>query len=48
MAITDMYHTCFDKIRQLRPKEPVTRVRNMAWLLVGMLGPNVKTTNCPN
>ena len=36
MAITDMYHTCFDKIRQLRPKERVTRVRNMAWLLAGL------------
>jgi hypothetical protein len=36
MAITDMYHTCFDKIRQLRPKERVTRVENMAWLLAGL------------
>ena len=36
MAITDMYHTCFAKIRQLRPKERVTRVRNMAWLLAGL------------
>lgn len=38
MAITDMYHTCFAKIRQLRPKERVTRVRNMAWLLAGLFG----------
>lgn len=37
MAITEMYHTCFGKIRQLRPAERVTRVRNMAWLLAGML-----------
>jgi hypothetical protein len=37
MAITSMYRTCFDKIRQLRPGERVTRVRNMAWLLAGML-----------
>lgn len=36
MAITQMYHTCFEKIRQLRPKERVTRVRNMAWLLAGL------------
>jgi hypothetical protein len=36
MAITEMYHTCFRKIRQLRPKERVTRVRNMAWLLAGL------------
>lgn len=36
MAITKMYHTCFDKIRQLRPSERVTRVRNMAWLMAGL------------
>lgn len=36
MAITEMYHTCFDKIRQLRPRERVTRVRNLAWLLAGL------------
>ena len=36
MAITEMYHTCFAKIRQLRPNERVTRVRNMAWLLTGL------------
>jgi hypothetical protein len=36
MAITEMYHTCYGKIRQLRPKERVTRVRNMAWLLAGL------------
>jgi hypothetical protein len=36
MAITKMYHTCFEKIRQVRPKERVTRVRNMAWLLAGL------------
>ena len=36
MAITNMYHTCFRKIRQLRPNERLTRVRNMAWLLSGL------------
>lgn len=36
MAITEMYHTCFRKIRQFRPGERVTRVRNMAWLLAGL------------
>lgn len=36
MAITKMYHTCYGKIRQLRPNERVTRVRNMAWLLAGL------------
>jgi hypothetical protein len=36
MAITEMYHTCFRKIRQLRPGERITRVRNMAWLLAGL------------
>ena len=36
MAITELYHTCFVRIRQLRPNERVTRVRNMAWLLTGL------------
>lgn len=36
MAITELYHTCFRKIEQLRPNERVTRVRNMAWLLSGL------------
>ena len=37
MAITEIYHTCLRKIRQLRPQERITRVRNMAWLLAGLL-----------
>ena len=36
MAITELYHTCFSKIRQLRPNERKTRVRTMAWLLTGL------------
>lgn len=36
MAITELYRTCFAQIRQLRPGERVTRVRNMAWLLTGL------------
>lgn len=37
MAITRIYHTCLRRIWQLRPQERVTRVRNMAWLLAGLL-----------
>lgn len=36
MAITELYNTCYEQIKQLRPKERVTRVRNMAWLLTGL------------
>lgn len=36
MAITHLYHTVLGKIRQLRPHERVTRVRNMSWLMTGM------------
>lgn len=36
MAITELYGTCFSRIRQLRPSERVTRVRTMAWLLTGL------------
>lgn len=36
MAITKLYHTCFERIRQLRPQERMTRVHNMSWLLAGL------------
>lgn len=36
MAITHLYHTVLDRIRQLRPNERVTRVRNMGWLMAGI------------
>ena len=36
MAITRLYHTCKDKIQQLRPQERITRVRMMSWLVTGL------------
>ena len=36
MSINRLYHTWFDRIKQLRPSERITRVRNLAWLLVGI------------
>lgn len=36
MSINQPYHTWFKQIRQLRPNERVTRVRNMAQLLQGI------------
>jgi hypothetical protein len=36
MPINDLYHTWFMKIRQLQPTERKTRIRNFAWLLVGI------------
>jgi hypothetical protein len=36
MAITNLYHTCLHEIQQLRPKERVTRARNVAWLMAGL------------
>ena len=37
MSVNQVYHTWFHRIRQMRPGERVTRVRNMAWLIVGIL-----------
>jgi len=34
--VNHLYDTWFRQLRQLRPEERVTRVRNMAWLLVGI------------
>jgi hypothetical protein len=36
MSINHLYHTWFHRIEQLRPGERVTRLRNLAWLLVGI------------
>ena len=37
MLVNKIYHTWFDRIRQLRPQERVTRLRNFAWITVGIL-----------
>lgn len=36
MSINHLYHNWFEQIKQLRPGERVTRLRNFAWLLVGI------------
>ena len=43
MPTTELYHNWNRRIRELRPDERITRVRNLAWLLVGipLMGPLV-------
>jgi hypothetical protein len=36
MPITELYHIWKTKLTEMRPGERVTRLRNMAWLLVGL------------
>ena len=36
MPINNLYHTWIMKIRQLQPAERITRIRNFAWLVVGI------------
>jgi hypothetical protein len=36
MPINRLYHTWFHRLRQLRPTERVTRLRNAAWMLTGI------------
>ena len=36
MPINQLYHTWFQRLRQLRPTERVTRLRNAAWMLTGI------------
>lgn len=36
MPINELHHTWIMKIRQLQPMERITRIRNFAWLLVGI------------
>ena len=37
MSINRIYNTWMKRIRQMRPQERITRVRNFAWLLSGVL-----------
>jgi hypothetical protein len=36
MPIPELYHTCRKMLRNLRPGERETRIRNFSWLLVGL------------
>lgn len=36
MSINQLYSNLFTRIRQLRPQERITRVRNLAWLMTGI------------
>jgi len=36
MPIPELYHTCHKMLRNLRPDERKTRIRNFSWLLVGL------------
>ena len=37
MSANQLYHTWLERIRQLRPHERITRLRNFAWMAVGIL-----------
>ena len=36
MPIPELYHKCRKMLRELRPNERITRIRNFSWLLVGL------------
>jgi len=36
MPINHLYHTWFQRIRELRPEQRVTQVRNFVWLIIGI------------
>jgi hypothetical protein len=36
MPINTLYHTWFQRIRELRPGQCITQVRNFVWLMVGI------------
>jgi hypothetical protein len=36
MPINKLYHTWFQRIRELRPDQRITQTRNFAWLIVGI------------
>jgi hypothetical protein len=36
MSINHLYHSWVEQLVQLRPKERITRIRNLAWLVIGI------------
>ena len=36
MSVNQLYHSWLERIKQLRPKERVTRLRTLAWLITGI------------
>ena len=36
MPINTLYHTWFQRIRELRPNQRITQTRNFVWLMVGI------------
>jgi hypothetical protein len=36
MPINNLYHTWFCRIRELRPNQRITQIRNFVWLVVGI------------
>jgi Transposase DDE domain len=36
MPINHMYHTWFQQIRELRPNQRITQIRNFVWLIIGI------------
>ena len=36
MPINTLYHTWFLRIRELRPNQRITQIRNMVWLIIGI------------
>jgi len=36
MPINTLYHTWFQRIRELRPNQRITQIRNMVWLIIGI------------
>lgn len=37
MSINQLYHNWIEQIRQLVPGQRITRIRNLAWLMIGMM-----------
>jgi len=36
MPINSLYHTWIARIRELRPQQRITQVRNFVWLIIGI------------
>ena len=47
MPTNRLYHTWIQQIRELRPEQRITQVRNFVWLMIGIYQSRFLAKACP-
>jgi len=48
MSINYLYHTWIGRVKELRPKQRITQVRNFVWLIIGTHIPHLIVAKLAN